>query len=83
MLLHAAELHEGAPPRFDGIELLVAHEPLRLHLDMEPDLLIDPRLGGASVEKAQTGARGVKQRHGMIRKWERLGAASRRADEPC
>ena len=67
MLLHAAEGRERAPSRFVGIELLLAHEPLRLHLDVEADLVVDPGLGGAWGEEAQARAGGVEPRHGMLR----------------
>jgi hypothetical protein len=67
VLLHAPECDERAPSRFVVIELLLAHEPLRLHLDMEADLVVDPGLGGAPGEKAQPRSRGVEPRHGMLR----------------
>jgi hypothetical protein len=47
------------------IELLLAHEPLRLHLDVEADLVVDPGLGGAWGEKAQARAGSVEPRHEM------------------
>ena len=53
--------------RFVVIELLLAHEPLRLHLDVEADLVVDPGLGGAWGEEAQARAGGVEPRHGMLR----------------
>jgi hypothetical protein len=42
MLLHATEGRECAPPRFVVIQVLLANETLRLHIDMEADLVVDP-----------------------------------------
>jgi hypothetical protein len=67
MLLHAAEGHEGTPPRFPGIELLLAHEALRLHLDVETDLLVNPGFGGAPAEEAQARARRMEPAHDTFR----------------
>ena len=60
MLLHAPECDQRAPSRFVVIELLLAHEPLRLHLDVEADLVVDPGLGGARGEEAQARAGGME-----------------------
>jgi hypothetical protein len=67
MLLHAPEGHERTSSRFAIIELLLAHEPLRFHLDVKVDLVIDPGLGGAWGEKAQSRAGSMEPRHGMLR----------------
>jgi hypothetical protein len=66
-LLHAAEGCECAPSRFVVVEPLLAHEPLRLHLDVEADLVVDPGLGGAWDEEAQARACGVEPLHGLLR----------------
>ena len=42
MVLNAAESRECASPRFVVIELLLAREPLCLHLDVKADLFVDP-----------------------------------------
>jgi len=58
-----ADGRECTPPRFVAIEPVLAHEPLRLHLDVEADLVIDPGLGGARGEEAQARAGGVEPFH--------------------
>ncbi len=67
MLLRAAEGHECATSGFGVFELLLAHQPLRLHLDVKADLVVDPGLGVASGEEAQARASGVEPRHEMLR----------------
>jgi hypothetical protein len=67
MLLHSAEGDERAPPRLDRVELSLAHEALRLHLEVEANLLVDSGLGGTRGEEAQASAGGMEPRHGMLR----------------
>ena len=51
VLLHAAEGDQGAPAGLDGIQPLLAHQALGLHVDMEADLLRHARLRGAAAEQ--------------------------------
>src|SRR4029453_12439448 len=51
VMLDPAERNEGAPPRLHRIEPRLADESLRLQLDVEPDLFVEPRFGGAAGEQ--------------------------------
>jgi hypothetical protein len=59
VLLHAAEGDQRAAPRFDGLQPRFAHQALRLHLQVETELLVHARLGGGTIEQeaqARTGS---------------------------
>src|SRR6185503_9138456 len=56
----------GATTSFVRRQAVLAYEPLRLHVDVERELLVHPRLGGAArEEEMQPRARGRKPTHGM------------------
>ena len=55
---------EATAQRFRAIQLLLAHQPLHLHVEMETHLLRHTRLRGAASEhQPHTGARSIKPFH--------------------
>ena len=49
--LHAPEGHQRPSTGLDGIQALLAHQAIRLHLDVAADLQRHARLGGAAAEQ--------------------------------
>jgi hypothetical protein len=46
------------PPRLAWLQPRLAHQPLRLHLDMEAELLVQARFGSAPCEQQGAGVSG-------------------------
>ncbi len=65
--LHAAERDQGLPSALVGLETLLAHEALGLHLEMEAEFLVHTRLCGAATEQeAHARAECFEPVHGFI-----------------